>query len=688
MGPTSAGAQAASGDPGVTRPWPGATQSMSIASTMASAEQLARRIATLSARDQSITTGALRLAERIAGRRFHIAVAGEFKRGKSTLVNALLGRALLPTGVVPLTAVATEVHFGSKIGTVVVYGDGRREPVAETDLAEYVAEAANPGNRRGVQRVELYVEPGAGGGWAESGLVLVDTPGFASVHEHQTAAATAALAEADGAVVVLSVDSPLSHGERSLLATLADRQAALFVVVNKCDHLDAAELADVRTYLDGQVRGLIGEEARMFYVAARTALDAGMATASAGDPSVPALEPGFAEFRRALSFFVREDLASARTAAALCELSRLARSLEASSSIEAAAVALGRDRLEQVLVLCQEAVEEGRRRFAEDRLVADHEVDRLSNQVGQLLADGAAGAIGAAWKLVETAAVDASHRELLDRLDDAIVEAVEREMEPVRRAAQAVVERGWSELATRFESRFWDRIDSLRARAGELLEVAVTVVPMPLIGSEPDRFSYSFVRVESPGTAVGRIIRALFPIPAIRRRMIQRARDQVRRDLEKHAGRARYDLVERLHGAEQRFLAIMTAELNETEHSILDGIERARALIGEGESGRLSAERARASASLLARQAAALADGGGRPLTSDPAELAPGSAAIVRVETDDDSPRRAGSAGDTRGCVDPIGVGGLPPSSGEQRHPFGSTQAHRGHRQPPWLERR
>lgn len=601
----------------------GSTRDIGAEGTAEAAAQLARRIAALADRDEPLAARARRLGERIAGQRFHIAVAGEFKRGKSTLVNALIGRALLPTGVVPLTTVATEVHFGSPVGAVVVYEDGRREPTADSELAEYVTEAANPGNRRGVQRVELSVDAGAGGGWAEPGLVLVDTPGFASVHEHQTAAATAALAEADGAVVVLSVDSPLSEGERSLLAMLADRRGTLFVVVNKCDHLEASELADVHTYLDGQLRDLLGEGTRTFYVAARSALGAEQGAASGRESSVAGEEPGFVELRCALSAFVRDDLAKARTTAALRELSRLAHSLEASASLEAAAVALGHERLEQVLVLCQEVVDDGRRRFGEDRLLLDHEIRQLSDQVDRLLADGVAQVVDAAWGSVQKAAADAPSRALVHRLDEAIVEAVEREMEPVRRATQKVVEQRWSELATRFETRFWERVDALRARAGELLEVTLTAVPVPLVQAEADRFTYSFVRVESPGTAAGRSVRALLPVPAIRRRTLQRARDQLRRELEKHAARARYDLVERLRGAEQRFLTAMTAELDETEHSILDAIERARVLIGEGEPGRLSAERARERASLLGRQVAALADEGPHPLVGDRAELAP-----------------------------------------------------------------
>lgn len=68
------------------------------------------------------------LARRLEAGRFDITVVGEFKRGKSTLLNALLGRPLLPVDVLPLTAVATEVAYGPE--RVVVHRlDGTIEEV-------------------------------------------------------------------------------------------------------------------------------------------------------------------------------------------------------------------------------------------------------------------------------------------------------------------------------------------------------------------------------------------------------------------------------------------------------------------------------------------------------------------------------------------------------------------------------
>ena len=78
-------------------------------------------------------------------------------------------------------------------------------------------------------------------GLLATGVVLVDTPGIGSIHRHNTEAGLAALLEADGAVLVLSVDEPLSEGEFELLEALTERRVRTFIVVNKADHLPADE---------------------------------------------------------------------------------------------------------------------------------------------------------------------------------------------------------------------------------------------------------------------------------------------------------------------------------------------------------------------------------------------------------------------------------------------------------------
>src|SRR5580698_8817700 len=65
------------------------------------------------------------LLDRLDAARLRVLVVGEAKRGKSTLINALLGRAVLPTGVTPLTAVPTTVTHGTGEAMEVAFAGGR-----------------------------------------------------------------------------------------------------------------------------------------------------------------------------------------------------------------------------------------------------------------------------------------------------------------------------------------------------------------------------------------------------------------------------------------------------------------------------------------------------------------------------------------------------------------------------------
>ena len=130
------------------------------------------------------------LSSRFSDGRFHLAILGQFKRGKSTLLNALTGEAILPVGVVPLTAVPTFIQYGETPKIRVQYQDGRPADecngasIAERTgyLAGFVTEEGNPQNRRGVAEVEADLPSPILSG----GVVLIDTPGIGSTFRHNT----------------------------------------------------------------------------------------------------------------------------------------------------------------------------------------------------------------------------------------------------------------------------------------------------------------------------------------------------------------------------------------------------------------------------------------------------------------------------------------------------------------------
>lgn len=179
------------------------------------------------------------LAERVAEGRFHVVCVGQFKRGKSTLLNALIGDCVLPTGVAPITAAVTVVRHGERLAARVRFGERGWEACDPRGLAMFVSEEENPGNEKGVTGVEVFVPSPL----LESGMCLVDTPGLGSVFSATAAATHAFVPHVDVALLVLGADPPISGDEVALVEEVAREAPELIVVLNKADRQPEAERA-------------------------------------------------------------------------------------------------------------------------------------------------------------------------------------------------------------------------------------------------------------------------------------------------------------------------------------------------------------------------------------------------------------------------------------------------------------
>jgi len=177
-----------------------------------------------------------RLASRIREGRFFVACIGQFKRGKSTLLNALVGESILPTGIVPVTAVPTVVRYGAEHTARVLIGD-RWQPISPQDLANYVAEERNPENVKEVEGVEVFLPSPL----LASGMCLVDTPGVGSVFSANTEATREFIPQIDAAILVLGADPPISAEELALVEAVAANVDQILILLNKIDRATDAE---------------------------------------------------------------------------------------------------------------------------------------------------------------------------------------------------------------------------------------------------------------------------------------------------------------------------------------------------------------------------------------------------------------------------------------------------------------
>lgn len=541
-----------------------------MASEVEELEAMARRLVGV-ASDRPEAASAERLARRLGAGQFVVSVVGEFNRGKSTLLNALVGAEVLPTGVLPLTTVATELCFGEP-GAVVEHLDGTTVAIDPADVADFVTEERNPLNERMVALVRVR------GRWPllEPGVVLVDTPGIGSVHRHNTEAARAALADADGAVLVLSADAPLSEQERELLRSLAQRRAPTFFVLNRADHVAPGELDQLRRFVENVVCDDLGRKVRVFALSVRYALRARLAGRAPGE------EAGeFPAFVSHIERFIAEDLVAARLAIARRELARLASSVRDAVAVERAAAQLDAARLAAQVERFRSEAGRQRQAFDDNRSLLARDVGRLAEELGSRLGALAAAAPRRHEPRLSEVAARAPRGQLEAELGAAIESAVRRTFEELREAEAQRTELAWQGLAQAFRARAQDRVNEVREAAAELFAVPLPVIALPHVDAERERFFYLFLHVGSLSEPFSRALRRLLPDAAVRRRALARARSELAREFDKHAGRARWDLCQRLDGVRGRFETAMRAELDDAIVAILAATTRAEGLRGQ-----------------------------------------------------------------------------------------------------------
>lgn len=205
------------------------------------------------------------LAERVAEERFFVACVGQFKRGKSTLLNALVGSPVLPTGVVPVTAIVTILRYGAVPRAVVYLRNNVRYGIAVSSVADYVSEELNPGNRKNVAAVEIFLPTSL----LTSGMCLVDTPGIGSVFAGNTAVTREFVPHIDAALVVIGADPPISGEELGLIEDVSRQVSDIVFVLNKADRLTKRDGDEAAAFAERTLVKRIGRPAgRLFRVSA------------------------------------------------------------------------------------------------------------------------------------------------------------------------------------------------------------------------------------------------------------------------------------------------------------------------------------------------------------------------------------------------------------------------------------
>ncbi len=510
---------------------------------------------------EGLRVRARELGAKLIAEQFNLVVLGQFKRGKSTLINALLGADLLPTAVVPLTSIVTIMHYGPEPRAVVSFLDGRRLEVDVADLAHYITERENPSNSKRVAQVDVSFPSH----FLRDGVRLVDTPGVGSVFTNNTGTTHDYLPEADAAIFLLGADQPTSQAELEFLHTVRRYAAKFFFVLNKIDYLGARELKESLEFSARVISESLESEVMIYPVSARTALLARLES----DPAQ--LEKSqLPEFERALSEFLLREKGMTLLASIRSRLRALV--AEAVNAIE---LELSATRMPaEVLAPRIEAFHKKAAEILQEQSDTEY---LLRGEIGALLARVEADL---------RAFVDDNVQRFTRRMNEAfgrhkrlntskLIEAmsaetgcaVEEIFAPWRVGEEESVRASYDRITSRFVERANRIIGEIQRLAADLFDVRIT----PIVEVEPftTQSSHYYYTEDLFALQLSRLP-LLLPGPLAKRYIRRQFIGKYREELDRNAGRLRADFQERVAKSARAF----SASFHDKVRATLEGLEQ------------------------------------------------------------------------------------------------------------------
>jgi ribosome biogenesis GTPase A len=497
----------------------------------------------LTANNQSVQTRLLCLQEKLAAGQLHLAVLGQMKRGKSSLINALLKADVLPTGVLPVTAIITEIRYGEVPDATIVYATGGlREQVALSSLADYISETRNPGNKKQVASVEVtYPSP-----FLKDGIVLIDTPGIGSTHAHNTETTERYLEQIDAGILVLSVDPPITEVESRFINDIRHEIPKLFFILNKTDIASPDELSEIVHFLQDELTRLQIHSPEIFPLSAQQ--DRNHSQRPSGDAAMS----GLGVFEQRLRVFLSEEKRQVLVRSVAGDALEVARTLRFASSIGARAAVMDADQLEKKRLALDRLLEQTAMEMRELQvLLRQRSADILAGVERDLTAQAEANVseVQKHLKLFQAQYPKATGRVFGSLLEEFLMKEVETVFRRWKIQEDEKTQTQMNALSSRFVAQANGILDRLERAAGALFEIPVERLKINWSLRAESHLHYKVERVFYSLDSFLLLLPGFLLRPIVLRRM----HNNVPLLLDMNAGRVRYDYLERLQAGMNRF---------------------------------------------------------------------------------------------------------------------------------------
>ncbi|MEB2310084.1 MAG: dynamin family protein [Candidatus Brocadiaceae bacterium] len=479
--------------------------------------------------------------EQLLSNCFNLVILGQFKRGKTTLINSLIGKEILPSSVVPLTSVVTILKYSEEVSCLVAMHDGSEKKILIEELTDYITEKGNPKNIRGVRCARIgYPSP-----FLEKGILLVDTPGVGSTFLHNTETTYEFLDHLDAALFLMSADVPISQVEKELLDTIKGSTQKIFFVLNKIDNLNPQEIEEIASF-NKQVleeMGFVVQE--IWTISAREALKA-----KTESNDVQLSQSGILNLEDALGEFLSLEKGKIVLNTTISRTKRFISQKLSQISIEKKTMETSGEELENKINTFYHLVTNLKQDREDMKYLLKGESEKLSAKVEEMLRT---------LEEKETPRVkqyltdfyennpDLNPTGLRDEMQKVIKEKIVKGFDAFRKDTEKVISNTIQETFDRFTRRSNDMINEFKTAAEILFEVSMEQGEFFVELARDTGFYYMVQEYTAPTEEeVKSILRTFLPKSISRKMVLNEMLERVSSDVSRNCGRTRSDLTARI----------------------------------------------------------------------------------------------------------------------------------------------
>ncbi|GER94700.1 hypothetical protein A45J_2464 [hot springs metagenome] len=529
----------------------------------------------LSCIDEMLTIEAIRgcpceeLREKIEKNTFNLVVVGQFKRGKTSLINALLGADILPVAVVPLTSIVTIMTYGEALRIKVYFNDGRVSEIKPESLPEYVTEKGNPKNIKDVSEVIItYPSP-----YLKDGVRLIDTPGVGSIYQHNTDVAYQYLPKSDAALFLLSVDQPMSKAELDFLNDVKEYSNKIFFLLNKADYLNEKDIQESIEFSKAVLRDVMGVDVKIFPVSARLALEAKQSN------SQEMLQKSrLPEFSDVLNRFLIEEKGKILILSVTNNLLRIISQARFEIELELKSLTAPLDELQKKVSVFETKKQEVLLEKQDFDILLDGETKRLLKNIldediekfkKELMPQ-----VMANLENYYNENKGMSLKELHKALEQQVITEVKQAFSGWRVVEDEKLAKAFESICKRFILKINDTVDELLKFSSELFQIPFDAIKAEALWTVKSGFYYKF-KDEPVGLEMlaGTLTLAL-PKFIGERIILKKMKEYLHQVIDIQSGRVRYDFAERLDKSKLDFRWEMLQRIDATIEGISAAIKK------------------------------------------------------------------------------------------------------------------